>query len=128
MIGTRPIGIAPIGVLGSEQANEYVGTGGAQSGGTADVQAGFSYNGTGGAQAGGSADVQVGIAYTGTGGAQSGGASIPSYEYVGTGGAQSGGTADVVYTQVVPTQSISGSIRVQTVEQSIHVQLLSKAA
>ena len=59
MIGTRPIGVAPIGVLGSEQANEYV----------------------------------------------------------GTGGAQAGGTADVVYTQVVPTQSIRGSIRVQTVDQ-----------
>lgn len=65
MIGTRPIGVAPIGVLGSEQANEYV----------------------------------------------------------GTGGAQAGGSADVVFTQVVPSLTINGSIRVQTVEQSIRVRV-----
>ena len=101
----------------------YTGTGGAQSGGTATVEVSHAYVATGGAQSGGSADIQFGVAYVGTGGAQSGGASTPSYEYIAQGGAQSGGAADVVYTQVIPSLTISGTIRVQSLPQNIRVQV-----
>ena len=69
------------------------------------VDAGNEYVATGGAQSGGSADIQFGVAY------------------VGTGGAQSGGAADVVYTQVVPSLTISGTIRVQIPTEGTRVQL-----
>ena len=107
MIGTLPIGVTPVGVPGVSAGNEYVATGGAQ--------------------AGGAADIQFGVAYVGTGGAQSGGASTPSYEYVAQGGAQSGGSADVVYTQVIPSLTISGTIRVQSLPQNIRVQVVEPA-
>lgn len=50
MIGTLPIGVTPVGVPGVSAGNEYVATGGAQSGGSADIQFGVAYVGTGGAQ------------------------------------------------------------------------------
>ena len=89
----------------------YVGTGGAQSGGAADIQAGgtsassYEYVGTGGAQSGGAAGVQAGIAY------------------VGTGGAQSGGTAGVVFSQSGEVQSVNGKVRVQVAAKSSRVQV-----
>ena len=149
MIGTAAVGVWAVGVPPEIQSGAYeyvatggaqsggaaeiqfsavyVATGGAQSGGAAEIQFGADYVATGGAQSGGSADIQFGVAYVGTGGAQSGGAATPSYEYIAQGGAQSGGSAGVVYTQVIPSLTISGTIRVQSLPQNIRVQVVEPA-
>ena len=146
MIGTAAVGVWAVGVPPEIQSGAYeyvatggaqsggaaeiqfsavyVATGGAQSGGAAEIQFGADYVATGGAQSGGSADIQFGVAYVGTGGAQSGGTSTNNGgEYIAQGGAQSGGSADVVYAQVIPSLTISGTIRIQIPTEGTRVQI-----
>lgn len=85
---------------------EIDGTGGLQSGGSANIVASWVHVASGGGQSAGAADVEAtlsGNAHVGEGGAQSGGSAAISFGIVldASGGAQSGGSAALAVSSVV---------------------------